>query len=210
MVPEKTPNLKLKKPDYENGVADIRIFNENWDILDNHLVNLNKQEIENLLGFNVINQEFILATLDDIKNLFPGSGGTSGAFDLGHISNDSTKIVNMMLLSNYNEYLQQKILQIKDFFNSLNSNKADKTTLTNYYTKIQTDNLLQNKVNNSVLDGYYNKTRINDLLAKKADKTTKIIVGDGLLGSGTLESNINITVDKLNVTEIQNLLNNWR
>lgn len=34
MVPEKTPNLKLKKPDYENGVADIRIFNENWDILD--------------------------------------------------------------------------------------------------------------------------------------------------------------------------------
>ena len=166
MVPEKTPNLKLKKPDYENGVADIRIFNENWDILDNHLVNLNKQEIENLLGFNVINQEFILATLDDIKNLFPGSGGTSGAFDLGHISNDSTKIVNMMLLSNYNEYLQQKILQIKDFFNNLNSNKAD--------------------------------------------KTIRIDVSDGLLGGGSLQNNINITVDKLNVTEIQNLLNNWR
>ena len=166
MVPEKTPNLKLKKPDYENGVADIRIFNENWDILDNHLVNLNKQEIENLLGFNALNQEFILATLDDIKNLFPGSSGTSGSFDLGHISSDQTKIVNMMLLSNYNEYLQQKILQIKDFFNSLNSNKAD--------------------------------------------KTIRVDVGDGLLGSGTLETNINITVNKLNVTEIQNLLNNWR
>lgn len=166
MVPEKTPNLKLKKPDYENGVADIRIFNENWDILDNHLVNLNKQEIENLLGFNVINQEFILATLDDIKNLFPGSGGTSGAFDLGHISSDETKIVNMLLLSNYNEYLQQKILQIKDFFNNLNSNKAD--------------------------------------------KTTKIIVGDGLLGTGSLESKINITVDNLSDEEIQSLMTNWR
>lgn len=192
MVPEKTPNLKLKKPDYENGVADIRIFNENWDILDNHLVNLNKQEIENLLGFNVINQEFILATLDDIKNLFPGSGGTSGAFDLGHISNDSTKIVNMMLLSNYNEYLQQKILQIKDFFNNLNSNKADKTALDNYYAKQEID------------------SKVNLLESTKADKTTKIIVGDGLLGTGSLERNINITVDKLSTTEIQNLLNNWR
>ena len=192
MVPEKTPNLKLKKPDYENGVADIRIFNENWDILDNHLVNLNKQEIENLLGFNVINQEFILATLDDIKNLFPGSGGTSGAFDLGHISSDETKIVNMLLLSNYNEYLQQKILQIKDFFNNLNSNKADKTALDNYYAKQEID------------------SKVNLLESTKADKTTKIIVGDGLLGTGSLESNINITVDKLNITEIQNLLNNWR
>lgn len=205
-----TKNLGLYKPaanDYYNVETDQ---NENFDKIDDALSLLNKQEIENLLGFNALNQEFILATLDDIKNLFPGSSGTSGSFDLGHISSDQTKIVNMMLLSNYNEYLQQKILQIKDFFNSLNSNKADKTTLTNYYTKIQTDNLLQNKVNNSVLDGYYNKTRINDLLAKKADKTIRVDVGDGLLGSGTLESNINITVDKLNVTEIQNLLNNWR
>ena len=192
MVPEKTPNLKLKKPDYENGVADIRIFNENWDILDNHLVNLNKQEIENLLGFNVINQEFILATLDDIKNLFPGSGGTSGAFDLGHISSDETKIVNMLLLSNYNEYLQQKILQIKDFFNNLNSNKADKTALDNYYAKQEID------------------SKVNLLESTKADKTTKIIVGDGLLGTGSLESNINITVDNLSDEEIQSLMTNWR
>lgn len=192
MVPEKTPNLKLKKPDYENGVADIRIFNENWDILDNHLVNLNKQEIENLLGFNVINQEFILATLDDIKNLFPGSGGTSGAFDLGHISSDETKIVNMLLLSNYNEYLQQKILQIKDFFNNLNSNKADKTALDNYYAKQEID------------------SKVNLLESTKADKTTKIIVGDGLLGTGSLESKINITVDNLSDEEIQSLMTNWR
>lgn len=161
-----TKNLGLYKPaanDYYNVETDQ---NENFDKIDDALSLLNKQEIENLLGFNSLNQEFILATLDDIKNLFPGSGGTSGAFDLGHISNDSTKIVNMMLLSNYNEYLQQKILQIKDFFNNLNSNKAD--------------------------------------------KTIRIDVSDGLLGGGSLQNNINITVDKLNTTEIQNLLNNWR
>lgn len=205
-----TSNLKLYKPSKNEYYNVDKDQNENFDKIDDALSSLDKHEIENILGFNVINEEFILATLDDIKNLFPGSSGTSGDFDLGHISSDETKIVNMLLLSNYNEYLQQKILQIKDFFNSLNNNKADKTALNNYYTKIQTDNLLQNKVNNSVLDGYYNKTLINDLLAKKADKTIRVNVGDGLLGSGTLESNINITVDKLNVTEIQNLLNNWR
>lgn len=194
---------------------------------------LSKQEIENLLGFNVINQEFILATLDDIKNLFPGSGGTSGAFDLGHISSDSTKIVNMMLLSNYNEYLQQKILEIKSFFNNLNNEKADKTALSNYYTKQEIDSkvdtLESNKADKTALNEFYKKnvtytkTEVDEMLNNKADsetvttnlndkanKTIQIIVGDGLLGSGTLESNINITVDKLNVTEIQNLLNNWR
>ena len=187
-----TKNLGLYKPaanDYYNVETDQ---NENFDKIDDALSLLNKQEIENLLGFNALNQEFILATLDDIKNLFPGSGGTSGAFDLGHISSDETKIVNMLLLSNYNEYLQQKILQIKDFFNNLNSNKADKTALDNYYAKQEID------------------SKVNLLESTKADKTTKIIVGDGLLGTGSLESNINITVDKLNTTEIQNLLNNWR
>lgn len=187
-----TKNLGLYKPaanDYYNVETDQ---NENFDKIDDALSLLNKQEIENLLGFNALNQEFILATLDDIKNLFPGSGGTSGAFDLGHISSDETKIVNMLLLSNYNEYLQQKILQIKDFFNNLNSNKADKTALDNYYAKQEID------------------SKVNLLESTKADKTTKIIVGDGLLGTGSLESNINITVDKLNITEIQNLLNNWR
>ena len=46
MVPEKTPNLKLKKPDYENGVADIRIFNENWDILDEANKNIENEMTE--------------------------------------------------------------------------------------------------------------------------------------------------------------------
>ena len=194
---------------------------------------LNKQEIQDLLGFNALNQEFILATLDDIKNLFPGSSGTSGSFDLGHISSDQTKIVNMMLLSNYNEYLQQKILQIKDFFNSLNNEKADKTALSNYYTKQEIDSkvdtLESNKADKTALNEFYKKnvtytkTEVDEMLNNKADsetvttnlndkanKTIQIIVGDGLLGTGTLESNINITVDNLSDEEIQSLMTNWR
>lgn len=194
---------------------------------------LNKQEIQDLLGFNALNQEFILATLDDIKNLFPGSGGTSGTFDLGHISSDSTKIVNMMLLSNYNEYLQQKILEIKSFFNNLNNEKADKTALSNYYTKQEIDSkvdtLESNKADKTALNEFYKKnvtytkTEVDEMLNNKADsetvttnlndkanKTIQIIVGDGLLGTGTLESNINITVDNLSDEEIQSLMTNWR
>lgn len=217
----------------KSPTPDENLIPMTWDWLFKNSQHLSKQEIENLLGFNVINQEFILATLDDIKNLFPGSGGTSGAFDLGHISNDSTKIVNMMLLSNYNEYLQQKILEIKGFFNNLNSGKADKTELSNYYTKQEIDSkvdtLESNKADKTALNEFYKKnvtytkTEVDEMLNNKADsetvttnlndkanKTTKIIVGDGLLGTGTLESNINITVDNLSDEEIQSLMTNWR
>lgn len=109
-------------------------WNESWGKIEKgynaheeKLKTLNKQEIEQILGFNTLSKDFILATLEDIKNLFPGGHASGGTFELEHISSDSTKIVNMMLLSNYNEYLQHKLLKIEEFFNNLNQEKANNT-----------------------------------------------------------------------------------
>lgn len=184
-VEKVTERLKLPvwQPWYKGKFREF--WNESWGKIDDALSVLNKNEIEQLLGFNALSNEFVLATLDDIRNLFPGAGGSTEAFNLAHISSDSTRIVNMLLLSNYNEYLQQKLNEIKNYINDTKVNKVD---LNNYYTVVKTNELLNTKVNN----------------------TTRISVGDGLLGSGTLNNNINITVDTLNTSEIQQILRNWR
>lgn len=47
-------------------------------------------------------------------------------------------------------------------------------TLTNYYTKTETDTLLSGKVDNSALNNYYTKTRTDELLAEKEVLTNKV------------------------------------
>lgn len=37
-MPELTPNLNLKKTNWDTEVADIRVFNDNMDILDEELI----------------------------------------------------------------------------------------------------------------------------------------------------------------------------
>ena len=85
------------------------------------------------------------------------------------------------------------------------------SSLTNPNSKFEELSVYTNRQR---LDNYYAKqeidSKVNLLESTKADKTTKIIVGDGLLGTGSLESKINITVDNLSDEEIQSLMTNWR
>ena len=93
MVPEKTPNLKLKKPDYENGVADIRIFNENWDILDeaskkieNEMTETN-DKVDNGLKTKLDKGSYE-GDADDLKREIDGKLPLSGGEMNGNIHNN--------------------------------------------------------------------------------------------------------------------------
>lgn len=46
-MPDLTPNLNLKKPNWETDVADIRVFNDNMDIIDEKITDGN-EAIQNL------------------------------------------------------------------------------------------------------------------------------------------------------------------
>ena len=53
---------------------------------------------------------------------------------------------------------------------ALLDDKADKSDLNDYYTKSQADILLAGKVDNSDLDNYYTKSEVNSAMSGKADK----------------------------------------
>lgn len=80
------------------------------------LVPMTLDEINKLLGFEPIKQEFILAELQDISNMHPDMIDKNGVFNLGHIATDETKIVNLMLLSKYNDYLQERFKALENIF----------------------------------------------------------------------------------------------
>ena len=46
-MPDLTPNLNLKKPNWDTEAADIRVFNDNMDIIDEKITDGNKT-IQNL------------------------------------------------------------------------------------------------------------------------------------------------------------------
>ena len=54
---------------------------------------------------------------------------------------------------------------------ALLDDKADKSDLNDYYTKSQADNLLSGKVDDSDLDNYYTKSEVNNAMSGKADKS---------------------------------------
>lgn len=112
---------KLAKPVRINGVP----FDGSEDILIGSSAELTNiasyQEVENLLIPEILKDYFELANEEDVKMMFKNSSYKSiGTYDLSNLTPDESKIVNMKLLSFYNDLLSQK-------FNS----KIDKSLVLN-------------------------------------------------------------------------------
>ena len=91
---------------------------EGWNAKYDESNTATNQEIEELLTPELISEVFELASDEDIKLLFQGTSlANSEVYNLGALSPDETKMVNMKLLSLYNDLVKQET-----------NKKIDKTT----------------------------------------------------------------------------------
>lgn len=199
----KTNHLKLHLPD-SNEYYDVELDqNKNFEIIDEVLTPATKDEIESILNQNLIKDVLELATEQDVRNLFVGTvleGG--GTYNLSSLSTDESKVVNMRLLSLFNDLLLQKI---SDKDNVLDRNLRD--YINSVKTSLQANiNLKEDKTKVAELISSL-RTELTNAINKKADKTILINVGAGLTGGGNLSSNVLINLDYATSQEIEELLN---
>ena len=199
----KTNHLKLHLPD-PNEYYDVELDqNKNFEIIDEVLTPATKDEIERILNQNLIKDVLELATERDVRNLFVGTvleGG--GTYNLSSLSADESKVVNMRLLSLFNDLLLQKI---SDKDNVLDRNLRD--YINSVKTSLQANiNLKEDKTKVAELISSL-RTELTNAINKKADKTILINVGAGLTGGGNLGSNVSINLDYATSQEIEELLN---
>lgn len=96
-----------KRIETSNGVIGGNTLGEGVNI---QLDFATEDEVISALNENLIKDIFVLAEAQDIRNLFVGTrleGGTS--YNLSSLDPDETKIVNMKLLSLYNDLVLQKV-----------------------------------------------------------------------------------------------------
>ena len=199
----KTNHLKLHLPD-PNEYYDVELDqNKNFEIIDEVLTPATKNEIERILNQNLIKDVLELATERDVRNLFVGTvleGG--GTYNLSSLSTDESKVVNMRLLSLFNDLLLQKI---SDKDNVLDRNLRD--YINSVKTSLQANiNLKEDKTKVAELISSL-RTELTNTINKKADKTILINVGAGLTGGGNLGSNVSINLDYATSQEIDEILN---
>ena len=199
----KTNHLKLHLPD-PNEYYDVELDqNKNFEIIDEVLTPATKSEIESILNQNLIKDVLELATEQDVRNLFVGTvleGG--GTYNLSSLSTDESKVVNMRLLSLFNDLLLQKI---SDKDNVLDRNLRD--YINSVKISLQANiNLKEDKTKVAELISSL-RTELTNAINKKADKTILINVGAGLTGGGNLSSNVSINLDYATSQEIEELLN---
>lgn len=199
----KTNHLKLHLPD-PNEYYDVELDqNKNFEIIDEVLTPATKDEIESILNQNLIKDVLELATERDVRNLFVGTvleGG--GTYNLSSLSTDESKVVNMRLLSLFNDLLLQKI---SDKDNVLDRNLRD--YINSVKTSLQANiNLKEDKTKVAELISSL-RTEFTNAINKKADKTILINVGAGLRGGGNLSSNVSINLDYATSQEIDEILN---
>lgn len=189
--------LALKDP------TDLRKFSRDFMKIDEVLTPATKSEIESILNQNLIKDVLELATERDVRNLFVGTvleGG--GTYNLSSLSTDESKVVNMRLLSLFNDLLLQKI---SDKDNVLDRNLRD--YINSVKTSLQANiNLKEDKTKVAELISSL-RTELTNAINKKADKTILINVGAGLTGGGNLGSNVSINLDYATSQEIEELLN---
>ena len=95
--------LALKDP------TDLRKFSRDLMKIDEVLTPATKSEIESILNQNLIKDVLELATEQDIRNLFVGTVLEGGeTYNLSSLSTDESKVVNMRLLSLFNDLISNK------------------------------------------------------------------------------------------------------
>lgn len=127
-----------------------------------------KEEIDSIFDEEFIYDTLMLATENQIRNLFSDSKKLTGTaqFDLASLNADEASIVNMKLLSLFNDLLQQRM-------------NTDNTTLAN---KLSTSNSELKTLISQL------STSLSNSIATKANKDVSITAGEGLEGGGTLEA----------------------
>lgn len=183
--------------------VDLRKFSRNFIKIDDVLTPATKDEIESILNQNLIKDVLELATEQDIRNLFVGTILEGGAtYNLSSLSTDESRVVNMRLLSLFNDLLLQKI---SDKDNALDKNLRD--YINSVKTSLQANiNLKEDKTKVTELINSL-RTELTNSINTKADKTILVNVGAGLKGGGNLSSNISINMDYGTSQEIEELLN---
>lgn len=183
--------------------VDLRKFSRNFIKIDDVLTPATKLEIETILNSNLIKDVLELATEQDIRNLFVGTILEGEAtYNLSSLSTDESRVVNMRLLSLFNDLLLQKI---SDKDNALDKNLRD--YINSVKTSLQANiNLKEDKTKVTELINSL-RTELTNSINTKADKTILVNVGAGLKGGGNLSSNISINMDYGTSQEIEELLN---
>lgn len=171
--------LALKDP------ADLRKFSRDFMKIDEVLTPATKSEIENILNQNLIKDVLELATEQDIRNLFVGTVLEGGeTYNLSSLSTDESKVVNMRLLSLFNDLLLQKITgnknELTNLINSIKRTLENSIALKEDKTKVA-----------ELLSALENK--LNSLINSKAANAITVTGTGALSGGGDLTANRNIS-----------------
>ncbi|MDY2800349.1 MAG: hypothetical protein SOV59_03650 [Fusobacterium mortiferum] len=128
-----------------------------------------KEEIDSIFDEEFIYDTLMLATESQIRNLFPDNKKLTGEaqFDLSSLTDDEASIVNMKLLSLFNDLLQQRM---------------------NHENEALTNEISNLDKNLKSIISQLSSSLSNDI-STKANKNIQINAGEGLEGGGTLEQN---------------------
>lgn len=181
----KTKHLKLHLPDANEYYDVEQDQNQNFEIIDEVLTPATKSEIESILNQNLIKDVLELATEQDIRNLFVGTVLEGGeTYNLSSLSTDESKVVNMRLLSLFNDLLLQKITgnknELTNLINSIKRTLENSIALKEDKTKVA-----------ELLSALENK--LNSLINGKAANTITVAGTGALSGGGDLTANRNIS-----------------
>lgn len=181
----------------QNGV---QLANKLYANYYNYVNALTDEEVDSLLNFEILDEVFTLATERDIRNLFVGTrleGGTE--YKLSALSPDEAKMVNMKLLSLFNDLILQKVgndsntlkTELTSLINSAKSTleaaiklKADTTDVNEIKKNLET------AINLRATTEYVNsmKSELNNLINQKANQVRTITGGGSLTGGGDLST----------------------
>ncbi|MFR9020258.1 MAG: hypothetical protein ACLVH8_11200 [Fusobacterium sp.] len=173
--------------------------------IDQQWVNDNTTTVEEIR--NIFSQkQFVYDTLElaieaDIRNLFTGTRMEEKAqFDLSSLSENEATIVNMRLLSLFNDLLQQRMnadgnnLQ-KTLTDLINTTKTNLQSAINLKANTSDVNLikknLEDAINLRATTEFVNsmKEELNNLINKKANQVITVTGGGALTGGGDLSTN---------------------
>lgn len=164
-----------------------------------------KDEIESILNQNLIKDVLELATEQDIRNLFVGTVLEGGeTYNLSSLSTDESKVVNMRLLSLFNDLLLQKITgnknELTNLINSIKRTLENSIALKEDKTKVaELLSALENKLTNLInlkantTDVNKIKSDLTNLINGKAANTITVTGTGALSGGGDLTANRNIS-----------------
>lgn len=181
----------------QNGV---QLANNLYANYYNYINALTDEEVDSLLNFDILDEVFTLATEKDIRNLFVGTrleGGTE--YKLSALSPDEAKMVNMKLLSLFNDLILQKVgNDSNNLKNELTSliNSAKSTLEATIKLKADTTDVneikknLETAINLRATTEYVNsmKSELNNLINQKANQVRTITGGGSLTGGGDLST----------------------